>query len=82
MTKTRPIRDFIFALMNKDDEWANAHLALIGPLSEKNDFFFLTKEFRNYIKIKHSHRTHSHFHSIFVTGGQSDGQSFQHQKNH
>lgn len=82
MTKTRSIKNFIFVLMSKDDEWANIHLALIGPLLEKNDFFSLIEEFCNCIRIKYSHRTHSHSYSTFVTDGQSDGQSFQHQGNH
>ena len=59
MTKTWSIKNFISVLMNKNNDWANAHLALIGSLSKKNDFFSLIEEFRNYIRINHSHRTHT-----------------------
>ena len=45
-------RDFIYSLMEKDEAWANAHLAVINQTIEDNTLFNLISEFRNYTNYR------------------------------
>lgn len=80
MTGFRSIRDFIFALMNKDEGWASARLILINQATKKNYLFELIEDYRNYAMLKHAHKTHTHSHSTFSAGNQPPQDSHQPQQ--
>ena len=56
MTEKRPIRDFIYNLMDKDKAWTNAHLAVINLAITENSLFNLILEFRNHTRLKASRK--------------------------
>lgn len=75
MTEERPIRDFIYSLMDKDEAWANAHIALIDKKVEDNSLFNLISEFRNHTRMKASRKLHHSTHSAFSATGHQEGQN-------
>ena len=51
MTQERPIRDFIYSIMDKGEAWANAHLVLVDEEIKKDSLFNFISKFRNHTTL-------------------------------
>ena len=71
MTEKRPIRNFIYNLMNKDEAWTNAHFAVINATVTENSLFNLISKFRNHTRLKTSRKLKHSTHSTFSATNQS-----------
>ena len=79
--KKQSIKDFIYSIMNKNEIWANAHLAFIDAKIKNDSLFNLIAKFRNHIRMKSNKKFHHSTHSAFSASEQSN-QSNQQSKNH
>ena len=77
MTQERPIRDFIYSIMDQDEAWANAHLALIDEEIKEDSLFNLISKFRNHTRMKSSRKLHQSAHSAFSASAQPNQPSQQ-----
>ena len=66
MIKKRPIKDFIYSIMKKDETWANAHLIIIDEEIKKDSLFNLITKFKNHTRMKLSKKLHQNSYSTFA----------------
>ena len=74
MMGTRPIRDFIMAVLPTEPSFANAHLITLDSKEEK-DFHPLIESFRKYVRLHQTQKNmNNNTHSAFATEKKKEGQ--------
>ena len=74
MMGTRPIRDFIMAVLPTEPSFANAHLITLDSKEEK-DFHPLIESFRKYVRLHQTQKNkNNNTHSAFATEQKKEGQ--------
>ena len=68
--RERPIRDFVYSAMEKDNAWASAHLAVIDMTVTDDSLFNLITKFRSHMKMMASRKLHHSTHSAFSASAQ------------
>ena len=72
MMETRPIHDFIMAVLPTEPSFANAHLITLDSKEEK-DFHPLIESFRKYVRLHQTQKNkNSNTHSAFATEKKKD----------
>lgn len=79
-SENRPIRDFIYSLMDRDEAWANAHLVATQAQVLDDSLFTLISEYRDHARLKASRKIHATgSHSAFPASQESQRPSFNNQ---
>ena len=70
---TRPIRDFIMAILIKEAAFANTYLIGLKNRIEE-EFYEIVKEFRSYIRMHQTQKINQNTHSAFASEKKKEGQ--------